>query len=78
HLTVITLQVAMRFVGNYALRGLSPQTDGMPVIPKKPQDISHGHYLLSLNMIGRLLMYQSPRPKPTIYWIFCNPSCKSI
>jgi len=26
------LQVAMRFVGNYALRGLSPQTDGMPVI----------------------------------------------
>ena len=22
----------MRFVGNYALRGLSPQTDGMPVI----------------------------------------------
>ena len=35
HLTVITLQVAMRFVGNYALRGLSPQTDGMPVIPKK-------------------------------------------
>lgn len=35
HLTVITLQVAMRFVGNYALRGLSPQTDGMPVIPKR-------------------------------------------
>ncbi|WP_455103903.1 hypothetical protein [Peptostreptococcus sp.] len=34
---MITLQVAMRFVGNYALRGLSPQTDGMPVIPtKKP------------------------------------------
>ena len=25
----------MRFVGNYALCGLSPQTDGMPVIPKK-------------------------------------------
>ena len=24
----------MRFVGNYALRGLAPQTDGMPVIPK--------------------------------------------
>ena len=35
HLTVITLQVAMRFVGNYALRGLSPQTDGMPVILQK-------------------------------------------
>jgi len=29
------LQVAMRFVGNYALRGLSPQTDGMPVIQFK-------------------------------------------
>ena len=26
------MQVAMRFVGNYAPRGLSPQTDGMPVI----------------------------------------------
>ena len=30
-----TLGVAMGFVGNYAPRGLSPQTDGMPVIPKK-------------------------------------------
>ncbi|MFR5188696.1 hypothetical protein [Peptostreptococcus sp.] len=29
---MVTLQVAMRFVGNYAPRGLSPQTDGMPVI----------------------------------------------
>ena len=28
------MQVAMRFVGNYAPRGLSPQTDGMPVIPQ--------------------------------------------
>ena len=28
----------MRFVGNYALCGLSPQTDGMPVIPKKAVD----------------------------------------
>ena len=26
----------MGFVGNYAPWGLSPQTDGMPVIPKKP------------------------------------------
>ena len=25
----------MGFVGNYAPCGLSPQTDGMPVIPKK-------------------------------------------
>ena len=32
HLTMWTLQVAFRFVGNYALCGLSPQTDGMPVI----------------------------------------------
>ena len=36
YLAVQTLGVAMRFVGNYALRGLSPQTDGMPVIPQKP------------------------------------------
>ena len=33
YLTIQTLGVAMRFVGNYALRGLTPQTDGMPVIP---------------------------------------------
>lgn len=26
----------MGFVGNYAPCGLSPQTDGMPVIPKNP------------------------------------------
>ncbi len=26
----------MGFVGNYAPHGLSPQTDGMPVILKKP------------------------------------------
>ena len=35
HLAVQTLGVAMGFVGNYAPRGLSPQTDGMPVIPQK-------------------------------------------
>jgi len=29
------LGVAMGFVGNYAPRGLSPQTDGMPVIQKQ-------------------------------------------
>ena len=29
----------MRFVGNYALRGLSPQTDGMPVILKKESPV---------------------------------------
>ena len=33
----------MGFVGNYAPWGLSPQTDGMPVIPKK------SHY--SYNML---------------------------
>ena len=32
HLTAQTLGVALGFVGNYAPRGLSPQTDGMPVI----------------------------------------------
>ena len=37
HLAVQTLGVAMGFVGNYAPRGLSPQTDGMPVIPQKAQ-----------------------------------------
>ena len=35
HLTMQTLGVAMEFVGNYAPCRLSPQTDGMPVIPKK-------------------------------------------
>ena len=34
HLTVQTLGVALGFVGNYAPYGLSPQTDGMPVIRK--------------------------------------------
>ena len=28
----------MRFVGNYALCGLAPQTDGMPIIHKKPSE----------------------------------------
>ena len=35
HLTMQTLGVAMGFVGNYAPCGLSPQTDGMPVIRTK-------------------------------------------
>ena len=29
----------MGFVGNYAPWGLSPQTDGMPVIPENRQDM---------------------------------------
>ena len=32
----------MGFVGNYAHCGLSPQTDGMPVILKKAREKSHG------------------------------------
>ena len=35
YLTIQTLGVAVGFVGNYAPCGLSPQTDGMPVIRKK-------------------------------------------
>ena len=34
YLTIQTLGVAIGFVGNYAPCGLSPQTDGMPVIPE--------------------------------------------
>ena len=36
YLTIQTLGVALGFVGNYAPCGLSPQTDGMPVILQKP------------------------------------------
>ena len=42
HLTMRTLQVAIGFAGNCAPCGLSPQTNGMPVIPKRhglPQTI---------------------------------------
>lgn len=35
HLTIQTLGITMRFAGNYALSGLSPQIDNMPVILKK-------------------------------------------
>ena len=35
HLAMQTLQVALGVVDKYAPCGLSPQTDGMPVIPKK-------------------------------------------
>ena len=44
HLTVQTLGVALGFVGNCAPCGLSPQTDGMPVIRKKgrPRRLSPG------------------------------------
>ena len=33
----------MGFVGNYALCGLSPQTDGMPVIRQIPRSKLTGH-----------------------------------
>lgn len=42
HLTVQTLGVALGFVGNYAPYGLSPQTDGMPVIHNKSRNGSSG------------------------------------
>ena len=42
HLTVQTLGIAMRFAGNYALRGLSPQIDDMPVILKKHRNVFFG------------------------------------
>ena len=57
-----TLGVAMGFVGNYAPCGLSPQTDGMPVILKKQETVSdfllsgaasNGWYLV-LKIGGRL------------------------
>ena len=43
----------MDFVSNYASCGLSPQTDGMPVIPKKPATVlsaaGQGYKLLCIN-----------------------------
>ncbi|MCR4814490.1 MAG: hypothetical protein K5879_06665, partial [Lachnospiraceae bacterium] len=53
HLTTQTLGVAMGFVGNYAPRGLSPQTDGMPVIPKKI------HRLLPMNLFSEVNIHLS-------------------
>ena len=38
----------MEFVGNYASCGLSPQTDGMPVIQEKRQN-PHKYWILALN-----------------------------
>lgn len=46
HLAVQTLGVAMRFAGNCALRGLSPQINDMPVIHKKAVSIqTHSLFL---------------------------------
>ena len=40
HLAIQTLGVAIGFVGNYAPCGLSPQTNGMPVIQQKNETLS--------------------------------------
>lgn len=52
----------MRFVVNYALRGLSPQTDGMPIILKKRVRV-----LYSPNS------YFVQSPTKTIYFLFSYP-----
>ena len=39
----------MGFVGNYAPYGLSPQTDGMPVIPEKAGACCCRHRLISMD-----------------------------
>ncbi|MCI6237325.1 MAG: hypothetical protein MR713_10160, partial [Firmicutes bacterium] len=41
HLTMQTLGVALGFVGNYAPRGLSPQTGGMPAILRNVRRQAH-------------------------------------
>ena len=44
----------MGFVGNYAPWGLSPQTDGMPVIPEKPVEPKfYGYLTFGHNVILR-------------------------
>ena len=56
----------MGFVGNYALRGLSPQTDGMPVEHQKrlPQSRQTHflpaalHYLFAENEAAAMARYQ--------------------
>ncbi|MCI5536933.1 MAG: hypothetical protein MR389_09950, partial [Clostridiales bacterium] len=50
HLAMQTLGIAMRFVGNYAPCGLSPQTDGMPVIQKNAQVLFGLTHYLQLNI----------------------------
>jgi hypothetical protein len=46
-----TLGVALGFVGNYAPCGLSPQTDGMPVIPKKSAIFEHDAFYIVLRKV---------------------------
>ena len=39
-----TLEIAMGLVGSYASCGISPQTDGMPVIPQKAANLPAGRF----------------------------------
>ena len=55
HFTVYTLGVALGFVGNYAPCGLSPQTDGLPVILKNDRSYRTGRFLM-------LVLYGDPKP----------------
>ena len=53
----------MRFVGNYALHGLSPQTDGMPVIQKKTIVFSiafgnHFYEIFQIDFIASLIPFK--------------------
>ena len=47
HLTVQTLGITMWFVGNYAHCGLSPQTDGVPVILTKATAAIYSRFLIT-------------------------------
>lgn len=39
-----TLEIAMGLAGSYASCGISPQTDGMPVIPQKAANLPAGRF----------------------------------
>ena len=47
----------MEFVGNYAPCGLSPQTDGMPVILKNLPGQRPGRPCSALRHLDRILLY---------------------
>ena len=60
HLAMQTLGVALRFVGNYALCGLSPQTDGMPVIHKNSVLYQDGVIVSSIFLFRFTTCYNIP------------------
>ena len=65
HLAMQTLGVALGFVGNYAPCGLSPQTDGMPVIQKNGLPLLTGRILtlphsLFGHAAGKVLVVTTP------------------